>query len=87
MSAKPSIPKTKLMFMESNHELVSKNWKSTVLKSKVKSKRNEKFKIIKDQNKEKLRIKTWFVLSQKLINKQAKRGKLIRKDNIVKKRC
>jgi len=53
--------------------------------SKKRSKENVTFKIIKDQKREKLRIKLDFDLSTKNKRKQANKGKSIRDNNIVLK--
>ena len=80
--AKPSIPKVKLILTDWNHWIFCKNWNWTDVGSKNKSKDQLKFKIIKDQKREKLQIKELFVLFVKNKTKQPIKGKRIRVNNI-----
>ena len=58
IKAKPSIPKIQLIFIEENQLLTSRNWKKETVGSKKKSKPQQAFRIISDQNNPKFRIKT-----------------------------
>jgi len=73
------------MFIDSNHCIFCKNWKETDVGSKKNKKAQLKFKIIKDQKREKLQIKDVFVLSVKNKTRQPIKGKQISVNNIKKK--
>ena len=82
INANPSIPKTKLILTDWNQGLISKNWNCVAVGSKKNKSEKLTFKINKDQNNEKLRIKLSCVFSIKAKMKQPIIGKEIRNNNI-----
>ena len=70
------------MFAKGNQEILSINWKFETRGSKPASKKTEQLKTKRDQNREKFRIKTAFVLSTKRRAKAPTRGSIIKADNI-----
>ena len=85
ISDKPSIPRTMLILIELNQELVSRNWKCVDAGSKKNNKVTQTLSISKDQKSEKLRIKLISVLLVKTRTKQANKGREIIVDNSIKK--
>ena len=83
--ANPSIPNVKLILIDWNHSILCKNWNWTEVGSKQSNKAQLKFKIIKDQKREKLQINELFVLLQKDKTRQPNKGKQISVNNIKKK--
>ena len=82
IKAKPSIPTIIFKLKALNHVITCKNWKWVAVVSKKNSKEKLTFKIISDQNNEKLRINCCFVLSIKAKIKQPTKGKKIKNNNI-----
>ena len=85
ISDRPSIPRTMLILIELNQEVVSRNWKCVDVVSKKNNKVTQTLRISKDQKSEKLRIKLISVLLVKTRTKQANKGREIIVDNSIKK--
>ena len=84
IKAKPSIPKIKLILTDWNQWFVSKNWNCVIVGSKKNNKPTQTLRIMRDQKREKLRIKFVSVLFTNNKTKQPNRGIQIRKNNIEK---